>query len=104
MANDTDYDEAKARVQEATWEWIQRIIVLAVTFGLGFFAAYIQWGSGLEGAPALRERVVEMDSQILEMKNRRVDLDGKITVLSSRLEECQKNLNKLAHPEAAATP
>ena len=89
-------DEAKRRVQEATWEWTQRIIVLAVTFGLGFFAAWVQWGSGLEGAPALRQRVVEMDAQILEMKNKRVDLDGKITVLTSRLEECQKALNKSA--------
>jgi hypothetical protein len=89
-----DDDEAKKQVQEATWEWIQRIIVLAVTFGLGFFAAWIQWGSGLEGAPALRLQKVEMESQILEMKNKRVDLDGKITVISSRLEECQKTLNK----------
>ncbi len=97
-------DDAKRRVQEATWEWIQRIIVLAVTFGLGFFAAYVQWGSGLEGAPALRQGKIEMEQQILEMKNKRVDLDGKITVLTSRLEECQKNLNKLAHPDAAATP
>ena len=54
----TEDDLAKKQVQEAVWAWAGRVIVLAVTFGFGFFAAWVLWGSGATGAPALREKVV----------------------------------------------
>ncbi len=85
---------AKKQVQEAVWAWAGRVIVLAVAFGFGFFAAFILWGSGTTGAPALRKQVEAMDQQILELKNKRVDIEGQLTVIQGRLAECQKNLNR----------
>ena len=97
---------AKKQVQEAVWAWAGRIIVLAVTFGFGFFAAFVLWGAGTEGAPALRRKVEALDAQILELKNKRVDIEGQLTVVSGRLAECQKNLNRAAAAPAPppATP
>ena len=97
---------AKKQVQEAVWQWTGRVTVLAVTFGFGFFAAWVLWGSGLQGAPALRQRVEQLDAQLLEFKNKRVDLEGKLTVTEGRLSECQQNLAKAhATPGAgSATP
>ena len=91
----TEDEAAKKQVQEAVWAWTGRVIVLAVAFGFGFFAAWVQWGAGEGGAPALRERVTQMEASILELKNKRVDTEGELTVVQSRLEECQKNLNRL---------
>ena len=92
---------AKKQVQEAVWAWAGRVIVLAVAFGFGFFAAFVLWGSGMTGAPALRKQVEAMDQQILELKNKRVDIEGQLTVVTGRLAECQKNLNRAANPPAA---
>lgn len=104
----TDDDLAKQRVQEAVWTWAGRMVVLGVIFGFGFFAAWYLYASGPEGAPALRERVVQMDAQMLEMKNKRVDVDGKLVVIQTRLDECNKNLSaaasKAAQAAAPATP
>jgi hypothetical protein len=97
-----DDEEAKKRVQEAVWAWTGRVVVLAVVFGFGIFAGFLLWGSGMDGAIALRPRVVEMEAQVLEHKNKRVDLDSKLQVTQQRYEECQKALAKTAAP--AATP
>ena len=43
MASQED-EEAKKRVQEAVWQWTQRLLVLAVTFGFGFFAGWVMYG------------------------------------------------------------
>ena len=99
---ESDDELAKKQVQEAVWEWAGRIIVLAVTFGFGFFSSWVLWGAGTEGATALRTKVVEMDAQILDLKNKRVDCDGKVTVLTGRMEECSRNLAKCAADKAAA--
>src|SRR5439155_1491908 len=56
------------------------------------FAAWILWGVGLSGAPALRVRVAEQDAQLLERKNRQVDIEGKLTVCQGRLDECNRSL------------
>ena len=98
----TEDDLAKQRVQEAIWTWAGRLVVLGVIFGFGFFAAWYLYASGPEGAPALREKMVQMDAQLLEMKNKRVDTDGKLVVVQSRLDECNKNLSAAA--SKAATP
>ncbi len=98
----SDDELAKKQVQEAIWEWAGRILVLGVTFGFGFFAAWVLWGAGTEGATVLREKVVQMDSQILDLKNKRVDSDGKVTVLEGRVTECNKNLAKCVESKAAA--
>ena len=93
---------AKKQVQEAVWVWSGRILTLAVVFGFGFFAAWILWGAGLTGAPALREKTVQQDAQILELKNKRVDLEGKIVVLEGRLQQCDKTVADLRAKAAAA--
>ena len=97
----TEDDLAKKQVQEAVWAWAGRIIVLSVAFGFGFFSGWILWGVGLSGAPALRVRVEQQDAQILERKNRQVDIEGKLTVCQGRLDECNRSLAKAA---AAAQP
>jgi len=100
----TEDELAKQRVQEAIWTWAGRFLVLGVIFGAGFFTAWYLYARGAEGAPALREKVVQMDSQILELKNKRVDVDGKLVVVQTRLDECNKNLAaaaRAANPPAA---
>ncbi len=99
----TEDELAKQKVQEAVWQWTGRFIVLAVTFGFGFFAAFILWGNGLNGAPALRILKEQQEAQILERKNKEVDLSGKLTVIQSRLEQCITDLQK-ARAAAPAPP
>jgi hypothetical protein len=104
----TEDELAKQRVQEAIWTWAGRFLTALVIFGGGFFSAWYMYARGAEGAPALRERVVQLDSQILELKNKRVDVEGKLVVVQSRLDECNKNLaaaaSRAATPPPAATP
>ena len=90
----TEDELAKQKVQEAVWQRTGRLIVLAVTFGFGFFAAFILWGNGLNGAPALRVLKEQQEAQILERKNKEVDLSGKLTVIQSRLDQCITDLQK----------
>jgi hypothetical protein len=94
---------AKKQVQEAVWTWAGRVIVLGVTFGFGFFAAWVLWGAGNSGAPAMRAKVEQQEAQILELKNKRVDIEGQLTVIQGRLQQCEKSLRTSAGG-AAATP
>ena len=101
----TEDELAKQKVQEAVWQWTGRIIVLAVVFGFGFFAAYILWGNGMSGAIELRKRVEQQDAQILDLKNKQVDVSGKLTVIQGRLDEAIGNLAKCrAGTPPAANP
>jgi len=90
----TEDELAKQKVQEALWQWTGRLVVLAVTFGFGFFAAWILWGAGMSGAPALRNLKEKMEAEILERKNREVDITGKLTVTQGRLDQCVTDLQK----------
>ena len=90
----TEDELAKQKVQEAVWQWTGRLVVLAVTFGFGFFAAWILWGAGMSGAPALRNLKEKMEAEILERKNREVDITGKLTVTQGRLDQCVTDLQK----------
>jgi hypothetical protein len=94
---------AKQRVQEAVWTWAGRVLVLAVTFGFGFFAAWVLWGAGVEGAPAMRALAQQQDAQILELKNKRVDIEGQLTVVQGRLQQCERNLSEARAKLAAGT-
>ena len=92
--NEIDEEAAKQRVQEATWAGIQRIVVLVITFGAGFFAAWLMYASGNQGAPALRTKVTQLDAQIVELKKQRTDAEGKYEVANTRLGQCQTDLQK----------
>ncbi len=87
-------EEAKQRVKEAVWSWMQRLLVLGTTFGFGFFTAWVLYGYGPEGAPALRVQTVKQDEAMVECKNKRVDVEGKLTVAEGRLTQCQNDLQK----------
>ena len=100
MASQED-DDAKKRVQEAVWAWTQRLLVLAVTFGF-VFAGWVLYGYGPEGAPALRVASVKQDEAMVECKNKRVDVEGKLTVTEGRLTQCTADLQKAR--TAAAAP
>ena len=101
MASQED-EEAKKRVQEAVWAWTQRILVLGVTFGFGFFAGCVLYGYGPQGAPFLRDQVVKQDEAMVDCKNKRVDVEGKLTVTEGRLTQCQTDLQKARTAAAAA--
>ena len=94
----TEDELAKKQVQEAVWAWAGRVIVLAVAFGFGFFAAFVKWGYGNEGQPQLVKKVQELDSRNRELDKKRVDLEGQVTVLTGRMAELQKVLNRATTP------
>jgi hypothetical protein len=98
----TEDELAKKRVQEAVWTWTGRLLVLAVTFGFGFFASFLLWGAGMDGAPALRAYREKVDAQLLECKNKQVDLEGQLTVYKGRLDQAYADLAK-AHAAGAPT-
>ncbi|HJQ82671.1 MAG TPA: hypothetical protein VKA21_01240 [Candidatus Binatia bacterium] len=97
----TEDELAKQRVQEAIWTWTGRMIVLLVTFGFGFFAAWILWGSGVSGAPVLRQRVEQMEGQINDLKKQRQDIDGQKVVFEGRLNQCLTDLQKARAAQSA---
>jgi hypothetical protein len=99
----TEDELAKKQVQEAVWQWTGRLIVLLVTFGFGFFAAWILWGAGVQGAPALRQRTEQLDAQVVDLKKQRQDIDGQKVVCQGRLDQCLSELQK-ARAAGAATP
>ena len=103
MASQED-EEAKKRVQEAVWAWTQRILVLAVAFGFGFFAAWVLYGYGPQGAPFLREQSVKQNEELVDCRNKRVDVEGKLTVTEGRLTQCQTDLQKARTAAAAPAP
>ena len=92
---------AKQGVREAVWTWTGRLLVLAVTFGFGFFAGWLLWGSGAEGAPSLRIEREQLLSQINDLKNQRADAQGKFTVAQGRLDQCVTDLQKARTAQTA---
>jgi hypothetical protein len=84
----TEDELAKKQVQEAVWMWTGRVIVLAVAFGFGFFAAWVLWGAGIDGAPALRALRTQNEGQMRDLKNKQVDVEGRLTVCQGRLDQC----------------
>jgi hypothetical protein len=81
-------EEAKNRVKAAVWEYTQQGVVLAVVFLAGLFTGYFTWGSGTEGAVHLRQYVKDQDAQLLDCKNKRVDLQSRLDVIQRRYDEC----------------
>ena len=101
MATIEEDEESKKRVQEALWTWILRIGVLAVVFGFGYFAGYVMYGAGDEGAVVLRPKVHDLDSSLNEQKKKTIDCEGRLTVVEGRMQEIQRAMQKAP---AAATP
>lgn len=97
----TEDELAKKTIQDAVWAWAGRILTLLVVFGFGWFAGWILYGSGVTGAPALREKVPQLEATITDLKNQRVDIDGRLTVAEGRLQQCNKALQE-ARTAAAA--
>jgi len=87
-------EESKKRVQEAVWSWVLRIGVLAVVFGFGYFAGYVMYGAGDEGAVVLRPKVVELEGSLGEQRKKVIDCEGKLTVVQGRMEEIQRAMQK----------
>jgi hypothetical protein len=82
-------EAAKARVQEALWQWTQRLIVLAVVFIFGFFAAWVMYGYGPDGAPALREDKTTLEAKVQDLNKKRLDAEGRVEVLQGQLNICR---------------
>ena len=96
-----DEEAAKQRVKEAVWEWLQRAVVLLVTFGFGFFAAWLAFGSGEQGAPALRKKTVALEEEVIQLKNARVGTQSKLEVTTGRLSNCERDKQKCLTERAA---
>ena len=94
MADLGDDFDPKKRVQELVWSWTLRLVVLGVTFGAGYFASYLSYGSGPEGAPALRSTVKGLAEDVNRITKEKEDLRSKFEVINPRLDECTKNLGK----------
>jgi hypothetical protein len=97
----TEDELAKKTIQDAIWSWAGRILTLLVVFGFGWFSGWIMYGSGMEGAPALREKVPQLESTITDLKNQRVGIEGRLTVAEGRLAECNKSLQDARNAAAA---
>ena len=95
MATIEEDEESKKRVQEAVWSWILRIGVLAVVFGFGYFAGYVMYGAGDDGAVVLRPKLVELEGSLGEQRKKVIDCEGKLVVVQGRMEEAQRALNKV---------
>jgi hypothetical protein len=91
MATSED-DAAKHDVQEAVWTWAGRFVVVAAVFVLGLMAGFWSWGYGPQGAVHLRTAVVELQNRYDAVDKKRVDIEGKYTVIDSRLTQCAQNL------------
>jgi len=87
-------EESKKRVQEAVWSWVLRIGVLAVVFGFGYFAGYVMYGAGDDGAVVLRPKMVELEGSLGEQRKKVIDCEGKLTVVQGRMEEIQRAMQK----------
>ena len=96
MATIEEDEESKKRVQEAVWSWVLRIGVLAVVFGFGYFAGYVMYGAGDDGAVVLRPKTVELEGALGEQRKKVIDCEGKLTVVQGRMEEIQRAMNKAA--------
>lgn len=95
-------DAAKQQVQEAVWAWAGRMVVVAAVFILGLFAGYWTWGYGEQGAPFLRKAKVELEQKYGEVDKKRVDIEGKFTVVDTRLGQCIADLQKTRAALSAA--
>jgi hypothetical protein len=101
MASSED-EIAKQRIQDAIWNWTGRILVLVITYGFGFFTGWLMYGSGVQGAPALRAEVVKNQATITELRKQRADAEGQATVCKGRLDTCTSDLQKARTAAAAA--
>ena len=90
----TEDEQAKKVIMDAVWTWSGRILTLLVVFGAGWFTGWVMYGSGVQGAPALRLKVPELESNITDLKNQRVGIEGRLTVAEGRLEQCNKALQE----------
>ena len=90
----TEDELAKKTITDALWVWSGRILTLLVVYGAGWFTGWVMYGSGTQGAPALREQVPRLEANITDLKNQRVDIDGRLTVSEGRLAQCNKSLQE----------
>jgi hypothetical protein len=104
MSTAAEDEESKKRVQEAVWGGVQKLVLLLVVFGAGFFSAWLAYGYGPNGAPSLREKVIAQDASYVEVNKKRVDAEGRATVVEGQLQRCQSDLSKARNAAAAPAP
>ena len=87
-----DFDPKK-RVQELIWSWAQRLLVLGVVLGAGYFWSYLTYGQGPDGAPALRSTVIGLKADVDRITKEKEDLRSKFEVVSPRLDELGRSMS-----------
>ena len=86
---------AADQVKEAVWWYTQATIVLLLLFGAGAFLGWQLWGSGEDGAVALRAKVVAMDQDLNRIKNEREDCQKVLEVTRGRQAAMDKEMAAL---------
>ena len=84
-----------AQVKEAAWTYTAWTLVLVIVFGAGTFLGWQLWGSGEDGAVALRARVVTQDQEFNRVKNEREDCQKVLEVTRSRQGTLEKEMAAL---------
>lgn len=82
---------AEDQLRDATWAWVQRLVLTAVLIGAGFVAARFYYGD----APALEQTNKELKDTIVDLKNQRETLSTKIAREQRDKEVCQRDLREL---------
>ena len=86
---------AADQVKEAVWWYTQATIVLLLLFGAGAFLGWQLWGSGEDGAIALRAKLVTMDQDLNRIKNEREDCQKVLEVTRGRQAAMDKEMAAL---------
>ncbi len=79
------------QLRDAVWTTVQRIVIAAVLFGAGFFAAWYNYGDAVE----LRQTKKELEDTIVDLKNQRETLSTRIAREQRDKEVCQRDLREL---------
>jgi hypothetical protein len=90
---------AEEQLHDATWVWVQRLVITLVLIGAGYFIRYYQYSDSSK----LRVENKEQQDQIVDLKNQRETLSTQIARHKRDFEVCRKELKELrASAKAAA--
>jgi len=82
---------AEDQLRDATWMWVQRVVMAAVLIGAGYVGGWFAYGDAVE----LRQTNKEQQDTIVDLKNQRETLSTRIAREQRDKEVCQRDLREL---------
>ncbi|MFQ5351851.1 MAG: hypothetical protein ACE5D3_02120 [Candidatus Binatia bacterium] len=82
---------AEQELKDAVWTWTGRVVMAAVIFGAGFFAAWFR----AKDYPEVVQKLAECNDTIVDLKNERETLSTRIAREARDKEVCRKKLKEL---------